>query len=175
VPVAASDLDGIALSAKLAQPVEDPPSAHAGNHDQVADWNAFVWRGEQCAPQNRVRVLLPASGKRIAGCVGLERMGVFLAEVIIRRVVVVRLGSGLEGGRVQRVPGHGVESRAVACVLGDRVCNGVVGHEVRAGALGGVVLGCGDEDFPGVLRRWAFQPATSVTAAARPSRASESV
>ena len=52
------------------EPVEDPPSAHAGNGSEVADGNAFDQCGGQRASQDRVRVLVLSLGKWFA-CAGL--------------------------------------------------------------------------------------------------------
>lgn len=39
--MAAYGLDGEAVGGDLVQPVENPPSAHAGYREEVADGNAF--------------------------------------------------------------------------------------------------------------------------------------
>jgi hypothetical protein len=69
-PEAAHHLDGVAFGFELAEPVEDPPSAHAGDRDEVADGYAFGWCGGQCTSEDRVRVVLLVCGGWLA-CAGI--------------------------------------------------------------------------------------------------------
>jgi hypothetical protein len=91
VPVAAYGLDGVAVGGELAEPVEDPPPAHAGNCDEVADGNAFGWCGGQRASEDRVWVLLPVAGVRLV-CAGIVGYGGPVAGAGVSR------GCGAGGG-----------------------------------------------------------------------------
>jgi hypothetical protein len=89
--VAAYGLDGVAVGGELAEPVEDPPPAHAGNCDEVADGNAFGWCGGQRASEDRVWVLLPVAGVRLV-CAGIVGYGGLVAGAGVSR------GCGAGGG-----------------------------------------------------------------------------
>jgi hypothetical protein len=81
------------------EPVEDPPSAHAGSGGEVADGSAFDQYGGQRASQDRLRVLVLSLGKWFA-CAGLAAQWSAYPEGLHReREWLTLLGTALRRAR----------------------------------------------------------------------------
>ena len=137
-PVAAHGLDGLALGGELAQPVENPPSAHPGNRDELADGNALRGRTGKRVTQDAVRILVPFPG-RVAG-IGRRNDGLPRAFAVnIRR-------PGFDGSAR-----YAVEPARYASMHRARGADRVVAEQIGACPPGNVMLGCRDEELSGCV------------------------